>query len=1155
MPERIPEKVQVFVSSTIKECAAERGIAKRAIESLNHDPILFEHIGARSVTARDVYIGKLDVSHIFIGIYRKSYGWLAPGARISGIEDEYQRASQRGMSRLVYVLEPGGDRDPRLTRLIETLQSQVKYAPYTSPNELFDRIRDDVEAEVARRLHQAERLEAIVRDDVDSAVTGLVPTPKTLLERNTLAQELVAELSTNYVLQVAGDLGIGKSVFLAATAKSMGFWFVSATQLTNHELASVIANKCTAERGEPTRYFTDAAAAFSALREGWATSSDITLVLDDVQPDFVAAMLRDASGVTARRRLIYSLRNPQPKYGHKIFTVPPLSSSEVAEFLKMHDKTVSATDFDSILQKSGGNPLYLLYFAQGPDETAQKTLAEYELDAWRKLPTRARELLSYLAIADQGMSLRELLELVGRPDLAEEVTDALLASRTFVVEFSDGYSLRHEHQKQTIVTQLSATPSKRAYYSNRVARLFSSRGDYSRAYFVVRNIDQPVADQLSRSALFDSQRRGDFKSQLLILDDILRVARQNAEPRDLVMLLLSKAMALQHTGRSDEVRPIYEEVEAIAAQSTDPLLQLRSREARAISSANLIPSNSNIGELEKLEKEYLALGDEWSAGRITTELSVLFTRTHEFPEALAASERGLKIFEKLNDDHGVSISTLNMALAMTEIPERHEKGEELIRRLEQQRKDSGSQRECAWFCNYMVRSLRRKGKLDEALRYGQEAVNIAEKLGDLRLAASNHINLGNVFRDRREPDSALSSYSKAGELAHAVDDRVTESTASRLTAAIYRRQQKFKVALDHAQIAATVVKDMSVSIALCEALEEVGDCLYGSREWAQAADAYAAAAATSPDSTEKSRLMVSALEICVDQNLSRGEYAQTLDKALGVGLDRRSSSPMNEMLSRIGNMLSEVDIDDAIRLFGLHFKMIFKDAQSPVARFLFRRIIAELLKATKKRDDWHVLLPAMPLLLSPPLNSIRMQELVALGDQLQSAVKGFHFKPKADGSIWTIRVDLRQPVLLIITCLDFRLDTFVAAALTALFFKGFETEISEMLTVPQIPNRELDIYIGNVESMPHDIRESFPSEFRICAVTRPADPKRYSMPTFVVCSQDIADQWESGTGSGSAAQVLLGEILIEASYQFLQGEVDLEVIKPKVINLMKRTIS
>jgi hypothetical protein len=158
MPDRVMERLQVFVSSTIKECAAERMIAKRAIESLNHDPILFEHIGARSMPPRDLYLGKLDQSHIFVSIYRNSYGWVAPGGTISGIEDELLRSSQRGMPRLVYILEPVQDRDPRLSAMLEGVQSVITFSRFRQPEELYERIREDVEAEVNKALSRSRAL-------------------------------------------------------------------------------------------------------------------------------------------------------------------------------------------------------------------------------------------------------------------------------------------------------------------------------------------------------------------------------------------------------------------------------------------------------------------------------------------------------------------------------------------------------------------------------------------------------------------------------------------------------------------------------------------------------------------------------------------------------------------------------------------------------------------------------------------------------------------------------------------------------------------------------------------------------------------------------------------------------------------------------------
>ena len=414
MPEYVPEKLQVFVSSTIRECAAERATAKRAIESLNHPPILFEHLGARPTPPRDVYLRKLDQSHIFIGIYRDSYGWVAPGATISGIDDELRRSGQRGMPRLVYIYEADQNRDPRLKALLGSVDKEVTFWRFRNADGLYERIRDDIEAEVTRRFHEAERLEAIVKTDAATAISGLVPAPRHLLRRKSLGEDLIKQLSVHQVLQVSGELGIGKTVFLATLARENNFLFVSGTQLDNHELASVLSNKLASLAGGQSRYFVDASAAFSALLDSWRASEEFTLVIDDCwDPEFVAAILKNVRKAGGKRRIIYSVRNADPRYGHPSFVIPPLSVNEVATLLSNYGLDLSGRAAEAIHQKSGGNPLYLLYFsqAQGTDE---RTLTEYELDAWRELPPLARELASYLAIGNERLPLADLLFLAGR---------------------------------------------------------------------------------------------------------------------------------------------------------------------------------------------------------------------------------------------------------------------------------------------------------------------------------------------------------------------------------------------------------------------------------------------------------------------------------------------------------------------------------------------------------------------------------------------------------------------------------------------------------------------------------------------------------------------------------------------------------------------
>ena len=126
--------LRVFVSSTIKECAEERAVVRDAIRSINHEPILFEDIGARPYPPRDLYKARLEISQIFVGIYRESYGWIAPGMEISGVEDEFRLATARGMDRLVYVYQTPSSRDTKLQILIdEAKNSGITIASYTDP--------------------------------------------------------------------------------------------------------------------------------------------------------------------------------------------------------------------------------------------------------------------------------------------------------------------------------------------------------------------------------------------------------------------------------------------------------------------------------------------------------------------------------------------------------------------------------------------------------------------------------------------------------------------------------------------------------------------------------------------------------------------------------------------------------------------------------------------------------------------------------------------------------------------------------------------------------------------------------------------------------------------------------------------------------------
>ena len=83
---------------------------------------MFE-LGARPHPPRDLYRAYLDQSHIFVGIYWESFGWVAPGSDTSGIEDEYLLAGDK--PRLIYIKEPAPDRDPRLASLLDRVRDDA----------------------------------------------------------------------------------------------------------------------------------------------------------------------------------------------------------------------------------------------------------------------------------------------------------------------------------------------------------------------------------------------------------------------------------------------------------------------------------------------------------------------------------------------------------------------------------------------------------------------------------------------------------------------------------------------------------------------------------------------------------------------------------------------------------------------------------------------------------------------------------------------------------------------------------------------------------------------------------------------------------------------------------------------------------------------
>lgn len=116
-------KIQVFISSVQKELADER---RRLKEFVEHDALLHQHFEvflfedspARDQRPDGAFLGELDRSRIYVGLFGHEYGSVnAQG--ISPTEQEFDHATDKGIVRLIFV--KGADdrgRDPRMVALI-----------------------------------------------------------------------------------------------------------------------------------------------------------------------------------------------------------------------------------------------------------------------------------------------------------------------------------------------------------------------------------------------------------------------------------------------------------------------------------------------------------------------------------------------------------------------------------------------------------------------------------------------------------------------------------------------------------------------------------------------------------------------------------------------------------------------------------------------------------------------------------------------------------------------------------------------------------------------------------------------------------------------------------------------------------------------------
>ena len=251
-------RVRVFVSSTLQELAEERRAVRTAISRLRLTPVMFE-LGARPHPPRELYRAYLAQSDVFVGIYWRRYGWVAPGEPVSGLEDEYLLSGDR--PKLIYV-KAAGDREPRLTELLHRVQAddRAAYKPFDGPEELTELLADDL------AVLLTERFTRPVRAAPQGLRSARLPVPPTAIVGREAEAAAVGELLADPAVRLVtlvGPGGIGKTRLALEVAAGVaaragapggvdGVWFVDLAPVTDPEQVPVALAAALGVRPEGT---------------------------------------------------------------------------------------------------------------------------------------------------------------------------------------------------------------------------------------------------------------------------------------------------------------------------------------------------------------------------------------------------------------------------------------------------------------------------------------------------------------------------------------------------------------------------------------------------------------------------------------------------------------------------------------------------------------------------------------------------------------------------------------------------------------------------------------------------------------------------------------------------------------------------------------
>jgi tetratricopeptide (TPR) repeat protein len=812
------DRLRVFISSTIGECAKERDAACAAIKGLNFEPVQFEREGARAQAPRDFYLRKLQDSHIVLSIYRKSYGWIdeAKGMSISGLEDEFREAQRLGKDFLGYVLKSAPDRDARLEAMVTEMMGgpHVLYF-FEDGEDLEARFRDDLTALVTARVTKAQTASPTI-GTATATLAAIFRDGALRVRRNGLLDRLSQTATLARVVWVTGASGAGKTALVAEWAHDREAAYVNARGMDARTALLAAAEQLGLASGPElaTPLFDDVR---SILLNRWKNGHGWPLILDDPgDADAVWSVLGTCLAQSGAGSVVIVTRDKPDEASGETLTVPGFTADELAALRILAGTEICA------------DPGYL------PVLLRKQAAAMSGVERYASLDAVSREILGYLSLAPAALTLADLQPLLGSAaDTATEITERIAEMNDLLMESTAGFGFIHESLRDEIGQHVRERPQLHGLLVDRLSGRLARTGRSWAAFSLRRGDMSERVARLANRAVSEAVFSGSTRHLTDALEYLADYYRARAEKGRLVSVLMALGEARANQGRAQAAALLLAEARTAASEIADREAEEMIEILQASIDLRRSASAAALARVRALRESAHAEGRKDREGRLLLDEGVAYLSVNDTDAAAPVFRRARELFVELEDGYGTDVASRNLIASLSLSTGGREEANALRAELEVQETDSPRHR--AWLCNLDVPRLRIAKRFEEAEAMAREAIAIGTDLGDAHLVAINQIMLGNVLRDAGDLDGARTAYAEGGKLGQSVGRPDVEGRSARLLAAVDNeaaaaadgdeRQALAARAVQHATHAAELLADSYAWVEQAFALEERGDAL------------------------------------------------------------------------------------------------------------------------------------------------------------------------------------------------------------------------------------------------------------------------------------------------------------------------------------------